>query len=226
MPERRATETEPMTSTDPGSAAGPPAAVGEPDGSEPAGPALGHSAFPGPVPTAAPAQTDGAAQLASVEARLAAITRQLAEDTARAAARERVIDRQHAEIERLRSAERGGLLRPVVTDLYRLRNDLLRQAATTPAEITAERVRAMLRSFADEAADALERCGVAIIAPASGVAVDPARHQVTDTAPTADPERDATVGELLQDGYFDVDTGKVIAPARITVHRYQEAADD
>ncbi len=164
-------------------------------------------------------EPDLGARLGAVEAHLAAMRERLDEDTARAAARERVIDRQHAEIQRLRSAERNGVLRPVVTDLYRLRNDLLRQAATVPAAITGEQVRSLLRSFAEEVTDALERCGVGVMPNAAGTGIEPGRHQVANAVPTDEGERDGTVAEVLADGYAEIDTGRVIAPARVTVYR-------
>jgi molecular chaperone GrpE len=170
-------------------------------------------------PTDAAPEPDLGARLSAVEAHLAAMRERLDEDTARAAARERVIDRQHAEIQRLRSAERSGVLRPVVTDLYRLRNDLLRQAATVPAAITGEQVRSLLRSFADEVTDALERCGVGVLPNAAGTGIEPGRHQIATAVPTDEGERDGTVAEVLADGYAEIDTGRVIAPARVTVYR-------
>ena len=192
-----------MTSTESPVADDPP--VAEP----PAG-------SPDPEPGAAP---DPGARLAALEAGLAAVVDRLGADAARAAARERVIDRQHAEIERLRSAERSGLLRPVVTDLFRLRNDLLRQAGRAPEQLSGTQLRAMLCSYADDVADALERCGVGPLPDPTGAPAEPGRHQVAGVVATADPERAGTVAAVLADGYQETDTGRVVAPARVTVYR-------
>ncbi len=235
------TETEPMTSTDARSpAAGQPTAahaeaagavpVAEPTAPELVGPeqvgtdqagaeATVDQLVAAPPPRQPDLDSRLAALEAAVEAGLAAVHDRLADATARAAARERVIDRQHAEIERLRSAERSGLLRPVITDLYRLRNDLLRQAATTPDTISAEQVRGLLRSYADEVRDTLERCGVAVLSAPPGTRFEPGRHHVTAVRSTTEPGRDGTVAELVGDGYLDTDTGKVVAPARVTLFR-------
>ena len=51
---------------------------------------------------------------------------------ARAEQREGVIDHLHAEVERLRRGERRGMLRPLLAEMCRLRNDLLRQAEDLP----------------------------------------------------------------------------------------------
>jgi molecular chaperone GrpE len=172
-------------------------------------------------------QTDLAVALAGIEAALADVAQRLAAEADRAAARERVIDRQHAEIERLRAAERVGQLRPVVTDLCRLRNDLMRQAAKVPAEVTGSQVANLLESFAASVEEALERCGVAVLDQEVGAAFVPGRQQVAAVVETEDPERDGTVAEVVQQGYAEIDGGKIVAPARITLHRYvtKEKAD-
>ncbi|MBV9140104.1 MAG: nucleotide exchange factor GrpE [Pseudonocardiales bacterium] len=163
-------------------------------------------------------------RLAAMEAALAEVAQQLGEANARALARERVIDRQHAEIERLRSAVRAGQLRPVVTDLGRLRNGLLRQAGTVPAEMTGPQVATLLESFAATVEDMLERCGVAVLPGEVGAAFAPSRQQVAAVVEIDDPERDGTVAEVVQDGYAEIDGGRVVIPARIRLHRYVPTA--
>jgi molecular chaperone GrpE len=161
-----------------------------------------------------------AARLAAIEAALLEATQRFAGESDRALARERVIDRQHEEIERLRSIERTGQLRPVVTDLCRLRNGLRRQAETVPAEMTGSQVAHLLDSFASTVEETLERCGIAVLPCAVGAVFEPKRHQVVGVVEIDNPERDGTVAELLQDGYAEIDGGKVVVPARIRLHRY------
>lgn len=166
-------------------------------------------------------------QLAAIEAVLLELTQRLAAESDRALARERVIDRQHEEIERLRSIERAGQLRPVVIDLCRLRNGLLRQAGTVPAEMTGPQVANLLSSFAATVAETLERCGVTVLPCEEGDAFRPSSHQVAAVEESEDPQRDATVAEVVQHGYAEIDGGKVVVPARIRLHRYRtkEQAD-
>jgi molecular chaperone GrpE (heat shock protein) len=174
------------------------------------------------APIEAPADSaDSAivARLGAVEEALGALTRRFDADSERAAARERVIDRQHADIERLRADERGGAMRPVITDLCRLRNDLLRQAATLPPDLSPEQVAALLASFAESVEEALLRCGVEVSAHAAGAPFDPRRQQVARVVADADPARDGTVAEVVQDGYVEIDGGRVVLPARVAVHR-------
>ncbi|MGH3867577.1 MAG: nucleotide exchange factor GrpE [Pseudonocardiaceae bacterium] len=169
-------------------------------------------------PPQLPAELD--LRLAAVEAALVEMAQQLAGASDRALARERVIDRQHEEIERLKSVERAGQLRPVVTDLCRLRNGLLRQAGTVPAEMTGPQVAALLDSFAGTVAEALERCGVVALPREVGSTFAPSRQQVAAVVDIDDPAREGTVAEVVQDGYAEIDGGKIVVPARISVHRY------
>jgi molecular chaperone GrpE (heat shock protein) len=166
--------------------------------------------------SAAPEAPD---HLPRVEAALTAIARQMEMESERAAFRERVIDRLHADVERLRAVERTGVLRPVVTDLCRLRNDLLRQASTLPAEMSVAEVARLLGSFADVVEDALERCGVAVLPTSTGAPFTPGCQQVVETVPVDEPTLDGTVAAVVQDGYFEIDGGKVVLPARVALRR-------
>jgi molecular chaperone GrpE len=159
-------------------------------------------------------------RLAAIEEALLNLTLRFAGESDRALARERVIDRQHEEIERLRSIERAGQLRPVVTDLCRLRNGLRRQAGTVPAEMTGSQVANLLDSFAATVEETLERCGIAVLPCAVDAAFESKRHRVVGVVEIDDPGRDGTVAEVLQDGYAEIDGGKVVVEARIRLHRY------
>jgi len=173
-----------------------------------------------PLTDAPPLPVELDLRLAAVEAALAGVAQRFASESDRALARERVIDRQHEEIERLRSLERAGQLRPVVTDLCRLRNGLLRQAGTVPAEMTGPQVATLLESFAATVEEMLERCGVVVLPGEVGAVFAPSRQQVAAVVEINDPERDGTVAEVVQDGYAEIDGGKVVVPARIRLHRY------
>jgi molecular chaperone GrpE (heat shock protein) len=159
------------------------------------------------------------ARLAEVEAALVALARRHDSESERAAARERVIERQHADIERLRTDDRFGLLRPVVVELGRLRNDLLRQAGSLRPDYSVDEMVKLLRSFADSVEDTLLECGVGVLPHEVGAPFAPRHQQVARIVEVDDPERDGTVAEVVQDGYTEVDGGRVVVPARVTVHR-------
>lgn len=169
---------------------------------------------------AAPLCAELALRLTAIEAGLAEVAERFAGENARALARERVIDRQHEEIEQLKVIERAGQLRPIVTDLCRLRNGLLRQAETVPDEITGSQVTTLLDSFAATVEEILERCGVVVLPREVGAPFASSRQKVAAVVEINRPERDGTVADVLQDGYAEIHGGKVVVPARVRVHRY------
>lgn len=143
----------------------------------------------------------------------------------RAAAHERLIERLHDENDKLRAGERQLLLRPVQTDLQRLRNDLLRQATSLPVDFSAEKAAALLESFAFSVEMTLERCGIRVLHPAQGDTFDSASHRATSTVPADSPDLDATIAELVTDGYVDTVAGRVVAPAAVRVRRWSGAPE-
>ena len=104
-----------------------------------------QAAEPG-EPDAAGAPEQASAAPGELMAEIAASVRDLAESAeryhVRAEQREAVIDHLHAEVDRLRRGERRGLLRPLLVEMCRLRNDLLRQAGELPADFDARAGRA------------------------------------------------------------------------------------
>lgn len=178
---------------------------------------------PGPSPDSEAAiehPQDELTELAEVTAAVTALTEQLRKHDARAAARERVIDRLHAEVERLRAGDQVTLLRPVVIDLQRLRTQLLHQAHTLPKHIDVEDVLRLLESFAFSAELALERCGNSSVEPTVGEPFSPREHRAAGIVPVASHEADGTIVEVLAEGYRNVQTGRVTAPALVRVGRW------
>lgn len=164
-------------------------------------------------------EVDLAARLDALTAAVEDVRRELKNEGDRAAARERIIDRLHEDNQRLRAGDRQLVLRPILSDVQRLRNDLLRQAASVPADISADAVAALLRSYAQEAELTLERGGVAVLHPAPGDAFDPGRMRPQSVQAAPGPEQDGTVAELIADGYFETVTQKVLSPATVKVYK-------
>ncbi len=173
-----------------------------------------------PVPDAPPLSAEVALRLTAIEAGLAEVAQRFAGESARALARERVIDRQHEEIERLKVIERAGQLRPIVTDLCRLRNGLLRQAGTVPDEMTGPQVATLLDSFAATVEEVLEHCGVVVLPREVGAPFASSRQEVAAVVEIDHPEQDGTVADVVQDGYAEIHDGRVVVPARVRIHRY------
>jgi molecular chaperone GrpE (heat shock protein) len=148
----------------------------------------------------------------------------MAREHDRVRVREVVIDRLHEENQRLRAGEARELLRPVLADLRRLRDDLLRQARSLPETISSANAAVLLESYADSAALILERYGVTPVRPALPVSFDPRRHRAAGVTETSDPELAGTVALILSDGYETADTGATVAPASVIVYRQADAA--
>lgn len=144
---------------------------------------------------------------------------------ARAAARERVIDHLHAEVERLRVGEQGVLLRPVITDLQNLRADLLRQVRTLPAELSREQVIQLLESFALTTELALERCGSEPFRPETGAKFSPREHRAVRVVTASSADEDGTIAEVVADGYRDLTNDRVATAAKVHVRRWEPSGE-
>jgi len=136
---------------------------------------------------------------------------------ARAEQREGVIDHLRSEVELLRQGERRGLLRPLLTDICRLRNDLLRQAADLPADYDAAKAAELLLSYAESIQLTLESNGVITYAPDDGEPFDPRMHRRVAGEATADPALAGRIAQVRRDGYLDIEAKSPIAPAEVTV---------
>ncbi|MGH3187309.1 MAG: nucleotide exchange factor GrpE [Streptosporangiaceae bacterium] len=172
---------------------------------------------------AAGAQDSAAEVLAAVGGLrecVAGLAAEAAREHDRAQAREAVIDRLHDEVERLRTGEARSLLRPAVTDLRRLRDDLLAQARGVPETMNRGEVAALLESYADSVVLILERCGVVPVRPAARARFDPRQQQACGVAETDLRDLDGTVASIVSDGYAEAGTGRPVAPARVIVYRH------
>ncbi|MDA3627832.1 nucleotide exchange factor GrpE [Saccharopolyspora sp. WRP15-2] len=164
--------------------------------------------------------------VAEIAGAVSELTDQLRQHHDRAAARERVIDKLHAEVERLRAGEQNLLLRPITTDLQNLRKDLLHQARTLPPELTRQQVADLLESFALSAEQALERCGSAPIRPEVGAEFSAREHRAVKTLPAEEPEQHERIALVVSDGYLDTTTDRVTVPARVHVYRWSATTEN
>jgi molecular chaperone GrpE len=136
----------------------------------------------------------------------------------RAEQREGVIDHLRSELELLRRGERRGLLRPLLTDLCRLRNDLLRQADGLPADYDAEKAAGLLLSYAESVELTLEGNGVVTYAPNEGDAFDPRRHRKVRSTETTEQELGGRIAGVQRVGYLDVEANSPVTLAEVTVY--------
>lgn len=151
----------------------------------------------------------------------AAVTQLVAESEkhhARASHRETVIDNLHAELEKLRSGERRGTVRPLLVSVARIRDDLMRQATELPGDFDAVRAQKLLQSFADSIEILLDDYGVSTCTPAVGDGFDARRHKAVSSTPTADAALVKTIASVRRDGYQDVEAGVLLTLAEVVVY--------
>jgi molecular chaperone GrpE len=159
----------------------------------------------------------------ALHATIEGLASQVGREHDRAKAREGVIDRLHEEAQRLRAGEARELLRPVLADLRRLRDDLLGQARSVPETMSSDNVALLLESYADSVVMILERYGIIAVRPVPQAPFDPRRHRATGAVAAPEQGLDGMIAAVLADGYEDADTGATVAPARVTVYRHAAA---
>jgi molecular chaperone GrpE len=177
---------------------------------------------PGPeIPATDPSSTEtlvpATGQLAAIAQAVESLLTSSERYHARAEQREAVIDHLHAEVDRLRRGERRGLLRPLLVETCRLRNDLLRQAEDLPHDFDAESARVLLRSYAESVELTLADSGVATFAPEAGDAFEPRFHRRAGGEPNSDPMLAGRVARVRRNGYLDIDANTPIAPAEVVL---------
>jgi hypothetical protein len=170
------------------------------------------------------------AALDSLVRRLAGIEEAMRREHERAAHREQVIDRLHAENQDLRHGLLEEAFTPVRAALYRLYDMTRREAArwrgsdSRPAEEAAspagqaKRFASLLEAVADEVAEVLGRAGAERLAVKPGDAYDPVVHRPVRIHPVA-PAADDTVVEVLTDGFVSVAAGSSGAPRERVVRK-------
>jgi molecular chaperone GrpE (heat shock protein) len=156
--------------------------------------------------------------------RLAAIEGAVAEFNRRSAHREAVIDRLHEENQRLRDGAQRAILEPVVADLIRLHDSLLREVARLGADGADPAHGRLLESFADDMLLTLERCGLEEFTARPGEPFDPARHAAVSVVPADDEALDNTVAEVVASGFVERETGRIRRPVRARFHRFRPVA--
>jgi molecular chaperone GrpE (heat shock protein) len=194
--------------------------VDQPGEQSPAPEPEGLPAYPPGGPAAR--ERDGAdSALAVLAGRLAKVEEQLAEFHRRSAHREAVIDRLHEENTELRSGLSRIILEPVVADLIRLYDQLNRECLRLESNAQDGQ---LMRSFAEDVALILDRCGIEVFSAEPGEPFQPERHRPLAVVPCEDQARHNTVAEVLAAGFAERASGRVRRPVQARFHRYTPAA--
>jgi molecular chaperone GrpE (heat shock protein) len=158
--------------------------------------------------------------VAELQAKVAALSEDLAtaqrraDDAATVARRQsEMADELHAENRRLREGEIREAVAPLIRGLARLSDDLSRMR-DPKGEQSADV--AFIDSRVEEL---LHDAGVMAVRPATGDSFDPLVHQATGSATTDDPDADRCVAELRRAG-LRRDDGRILRPADVVVFRY------
>jgi molecular chaperone GrpE (heat shock protein) len=210
---------------------GDDAATGTPDE---AATAIPDGDVPGPAPDAGDAAAADEVVLIAVE-RVEALVARGREDTmalltalerldGRIAERDRLaerdrdlVDRLHAENQRLRAGEAFQMIAPVARDLVRLRDQARQLDAASP-----EPGKGDAALIEPQLVQILARMGVEAYEPEPGEAFDAARHQGVGRRPTPDAALDGTVAAVRREGFAGPDT-RPLRPAEVEVWRHDPA---
>ncbi len=173
--------------------------------------------------SAQPAESDEtgtAVALGEIAGRLGKREEQAAEFHRRSAHRELLIDRLHEENQQLHSGAARILLEPVIADLIRLHDQLGGEARRLTEAGGDGR---LLRSFAEDVAQILDRCGIDMFSAEPGDACERGRHRTLAIVPCDDSARHNTVAEATAAGFIERKTERVRRPAHVHVFQYTSA---
>jgi molecular chaperone GrpE (heat shock protein) len=191
---------------------------------EPQAPVSGEAAPP-PGDSGPPdAAKEVARRIEELTRQIAALTESARREHERAAHREQVIDRLHAENQQLRHGLMQEALTPVRAGLYRLYDTVAREAARwqEPDPPPSELAGRLLSAMADEVAEVLGRTGAEILGVRPGDPYDPAVHRPARTS-EVDAGADGTVVEVLAEGFTMGD--RVLRKASVVVGRAAGTGD-
>jgi len=135
------------------------------------------------------------------------------------AARERVVDRLHAELQEYKQDLLLKVQRPIFIDLIQLHDDIGKMIEVRPAEDAeahrAGALRGILESIQTGIEDILYRQGVEPFVR-EGNDFDPRRQRAVSTVPTGDPALNKTVAVRLRKGFQAGE--RIIRPEIVTVY--------
>jgi molecular chaperone GrpE (heat shock protein) len=83
-----------------------------------------------------------------------------------------------------------------------------------------------MRSFAEDVAQILDRCGIEVFSAEPGDPFEPDRHRPLAVVPCADEARQNTVAEVLAAGFAERESGRVRRPVQARFHQYVPAGDE
>jgi molecular chaperone GrpE (heat shock protein) len=159
-----------------------------------------------PTPDAEPSE------LASLVASVASLDERLRESQRLLMRQSDLVDRLHAENQRLRAGELRAAILPLVRDLLRLYDDIGRLPREGEHGHDLDVVQVGLL-------DALARNGITAFEPATGDQFDPKQHSAAGVLETADASRDRAIAEVIRVG-FQWEDARTIRVADVRVYKH------
>ncbi|MEO3857686.1 nucleotide exchange factor GrpE [Acrocarpospora sp. B8E8] len=150
---------------------------------------------------------------------LARLTEQVSREHERAAHREQIIDRLHAENQDLRRGLLQEALTPVRSGLYRLYDTVTREAARREG---ADPVVPLLEAIAEEVAEVLARTGAERLEVSPGDPYDPALHRPLRT----EPGEDGRIVAVVSDGFRLAEQDRVLRKAGVVIGRNVQQSEE
>lgn len=183
---------------------------------QPAAGESGEEARTGETPAPAGGE-DVPGLLGELNRRLGKVEEHLAGFHRLEAHRESIIDQLHEDNQRLRDGVGRLVLEPVVADLIRLHDQLEREVRRLGADAPDGR---LLRSFAAEVLEILDRCGIESFPAEPGEPFQRGRHRPVGVVACDDESQHDTVAEVAAAGFYERDTGRVRRPLQAYIYQY------
>ena len=145
------------------------------------------------------------------------------------ASKQQIIDRQHEELERYRSAQAEKVSRGIINDVIQEIDDVEKtQKFYANADPTPENYAKLLKlcmDYSESLRDLLERHDVYAFRSEAGSQFSAKRQRAMRTVPVADEACARTIQESLRWGFED-ESGKVIRPEMVNVYVYLQPDDN
>jgi molecular chaperone GrpE (heat shock protein) len=159
-------------------------------------------------------------QEVDLENSLGRLAEQVAREHERAAHREQIIDRLHAENQDLRRGLLQEALTPVRSGLYRLYDTVTREATRRSGLDERDEVIPLLEAIAEEVAEVLARTGAERLEVSPGDPYDPALHRPL----RAEPGEEGRVTAVVSDGFRLAEQDRILRKAGVVIGRTSDHA--
>ncbi len=158
-----------------------------------------------------------APELGALAASLASLDERLQESQRLLARQSDLVDKLHAENQRLRAGELRAATLPLMRDLLRLHDDIGRLGGDGERRQDLEVVQISLL-------DALARNGITTFQPAVGEQFDPKQHSAAGVRETEDVNLDRSISDVIRVG-FHWEDGQSIRVADVRVYKHTPPAE-